>query len=51
METETVTLTFTQEQLNVIAAALHELPGRVCIPMLNLINAQIEAQSQKEPEE
>jgi len=45
MEMETVTLTLTREQLNAIVLGLHELPGRMCIPMLNLINAQIEAQA------
>jgi len=42
---ETYTLTFTRGELHAILQGLHELPGRVCVPMVNLINAQIEAQA------
>jgi hypothetical protein len=39
---KTVTLTFTQEQLQVLNAALGEVPYRVAAPLIASINSQIQ---------
>jgi hypothetical protein len=45
MTTPTVNLTFTQQQLQVLSAALVELPYRVAGPVIADINQQIQAQT------
>jgi hypothetical protein len=39
-----ITLTFTQEQLQVLNAALGEVPYRVAAPLIASINSQIQRQ-------
>ncbi len=39
-----ITLTFTQEQLNLLAMAIQELPHKHAVPLIATINKQIEAQ-------
>jgi hypothetical protein len=39
-----ITLSFTQEQLQVLNAALLELPYRVAAPLISSINSQIQRQ-------
>jgi hypothetical protein len=41
---KTFAITFTQEQLQVLNAALSEIPYRVAAPLINSINAQIQKQ-------
>jgi len=41
---KTVALTFTQEQLQVLNAALGEIPYRVAAPLIASINTQIQRQ-------
>jgi hypothetical protein len=43
-----ITLTFTQEQLQVLNAALGEVPYRVAAPLIASINSQIQRQFQRE---
>jgi hypothetical protein len=47
-----ITLTFTQEQLQVLNAALGEVPYRVAAPLIASINSQIQRQfNQREDDE
>jgi hypothetical protein len=46
-----ITLTFTQEQLQVLNAALGEVPYRVAAPLIASINSQIQRQFQREDDE
>jgi hypothetical protein len=47
-----ITLTFTQEQLQVLNAALGEVPYRVAAPLIVSINSQIQQQfNQREDDE
>jgi hypothetical protein len=48
---KTVTLTFTQEQLQVINAALMEIPYRAAAPLIASINSQIKDQTEQKPAE
>ena len=41
---KTITLTFTQEQLQVLNAALGDVPYRVAAPLIASINSQIQQQ-------
>jgi hypothetical protein len=41
---KSITLTFTQEQLQVLNAALGEVPYRVAAPLIVSINSQIQRQ-------
>ena len=41
----TYTLTLTQDQLQLIAGALEQLPFRVAAPMISEINRQIQGQN------
>ena len=41
---KTITLSFTQEQLQVLNAALLEVPYRLAAPLISSINAQIQQQ-------
>lgn len=43
-------LDLTQEQMQIIGAALAELPYRVAAPVIDEINRQIAAQQQEAPE-
>jgi len=43
-----ITLTFTQEQLQVLNAALGDVPYRVAAPLIANINSQIQRQFQRE---
>ena len=47
----TITLTFTQEQLQVLNAALVEIPYRVAAPLISSINSQIQQQFNHREEE
>jgi hypothetical protein len=47
LKMKTVTLTFTQEQLQILNAALGEVPYRVAAPLIASINAQIHDQVEK----
>lgn len=40
----TITLTFTQEQLQILNAALGEIPYRIAAPLIGSINSQIQRQ-------
>lgn len=40
----TITLTFTQEQLQILNAALGEIPYRIAAPLIGSINSQIQSQ-------
>jgi hypothetical protein len=46
---KTITLTLTQEQLQILNAALGEIPYRVAAPLIASINAQIHDQTEKKP--
>jgi hypothetical protein len=46
-----ITLTFTQEQLQVLNAALGEVPYRVAAPLIASINSQIQRQFQREDDD
>jgi len=48
---KTVSLTFTQEQLQVLNAALGEVPYRVAAPLIASINSQIQRQFQREDDD
>jgi len=41
---KTITLTFTQEQLQILNAALMEIPYRAAAPLISSINSQIQQQ-------
>jgi hypothetical protein len=43
-----ITLTFTQEQLQVLNAALGDVPYRVAAPLIANINSQIQRQFERE---
>lgn len=45
------TLIFTKEQLQVLNAALIEIPFRVAAPLIEQINQQIQAQLSNAPEQ
>lgn len=45
----TITLTFTQEQLQILNAALVEIPYRVAAPLISEINKQIKDQAKESP--
>lgn len=47
----TTTLTFTQEQLKILNAALVEIPYRVAAPMISSINSQIQRQFDQREEQ
>ena len=44
------TLTLTDQQLQIIGAALSELPYRICAPLIADIERQIMAQQKEKPE-
>lgn len=46
-----ITLTLTDQQLQIIGAALSEMPYRVAAPVLDEINRQIAAYQEKEKPE
>jgi len=46
-----ITLTFTQEQLQVLNAALVEVPYRLAAPLISSINSQIQRQFQREDDD
>ena len=46
-----ITLTFTQEQLQVLNAALVEIPYRIAAPLISSINSQIQKQFQREDDD
>ena len=48
---KTVTLTFTQEQLQVLNAALGDVPYRVAAPLIAGINSQIQQQFNREDDD
>jgi hypothetical protein len=48
---KTVTLTFTQEQLHILNAALGDVPYRVAAPLIASINSQIQRQFQREDDD
>lgn len=48
---KTVTLAFTQEQLQVLNAALMEIPYRAAAPLISSINSQIKDQTEQKPTE
>ncbi len=48
---KTVTLTFTQEQLQVLNAALMEIPYRAAAPLISSINSQIQRQFDEREEQ
>lgn len=48
---KSVTLTFTQEQLQVLNAALMEIPYRAAAPLISSINSQIKDQAEQKPTE
>jgi hypothetical protein len=48
---KTITLTFTQEQLQILNAALMEIPYRVAAPLISSINSQIKDQTEQKPAE
>ncbi len=43
-------LTLTQEDLNVLKAALQEMPYRIVAPLLSKLEAQLQSQVKKEKE-
>jgi hypothetical protein len=45
---KTVTLILTQEQLQILNAALLEVPYRIAAPLISNINSQIQRQLQRE---
>lgn len=46
-----ITLTFTQEQLQVLNAALGDVPYRVAAPLIANINSQIQRQFEREDDD
>jgi hypothetical protein len=46
-----ITLTFTQEQLQILNAALVEVPYRMAAPLIASINSQIQKQFQREDDD
>jgi hypothetical protein len=48
---KTITLTFTQEQLQILNAALMEIPYRAAAPLIASINNQIKDQAEQKPAE
>jgi len=46
-----ITLTFTQEQLQVLNASLLEVPYRLAAPLIASINSQIQRQFQREDDD
>ena len=46
-----ITLSFTQEQLQVINAALVEVPYRLAAPLISSINSQIQRQFEQREEQ
>lgn len=48
---KTLTLAFTQEQLQVLNTALLEVPYRLAAPLISSINSQIQQQFQREDDE
>jgi hypothetical protein len=51
IDMKTVTLTFTQEQLQVLNAALMEIPYRAAAPLISSINSQIQRQFDEREEQ
>jgi hypothetical protein len=47
IDMKTVTLIFTQEQLEILNAALVEIPYRVAAPLISDINKQIKDQAEE----
>jgi hypothetical protein len=48
---KTITLTFTQEQLQVLNASLLEVPYRLAAPLIASINSQIQQQFNREDDD
>lgn len=48
---KTITLTFTQEQLQVLNAALGDVPYRMAAPLIANINSQIQRQFEREDDD
>jgi hypothetical protein len=48
---KTITLTFTQEQLQVLNAALGDVPYRMAAPLISNINSQIQRQFEREDDD
>jgi hypothetical protein len=46
-----ITLTFTQEQLHILNAALGDVPYRVAAPLIANINSQIQRQFDREDDD
>jgi hypothetical protein len=46
-----ITLTFTQEQLQVLNAALGDVPYRMAAPLIASINSQIQRQFEREDDD
>lgn len=48
---KTITLTFTEQQIQILNAALIEVPYRLAAPLISSINSQIQDQAKQKPAE